>query len=130
MAMFEKESNFDNTNEGCREIVRDIVNSADGVFLWVHLVVRSLLDGFRHRYPIAYLKQKLEKMPRELDPLFDSIFDSIDSGDREKSEKMLILAATYSNLNVLMFSWFDDLEDPDFPLNMPIETYSDIEIRD
>lgn len=130
MAMFEKESNFDNTNEGCREIVRDIVNSAEGVFLWVRLVIRSVLDGFRHRYPVAHLKQKLEKMPRELDLLFDRIFNSIDSGNREKSDKMLLLAAAYPNIDVLMFSWLDDLEDSDFPFNTPIEAYSDIEIRD
>lgn len=130
MATFEKESNFDSTNEGCRDIVQDIVDSADGVFLWVHLVVRSLLNGFRHRYPVAHLKQKLEKMPRELDLLFDKIFNSIDSSDREKSDKMLLLAATYPNLNALMFSWLDDLEDSDFPFNAPIEAYSDAEIRD
>lgn len=130
MATFEKESNFDNKDEKCRDIVQDIVDSADGVFLWVRLVVRSLLNGFRHRYPVGHLKQKLEKMPRELDLLFDKIFNSIDSGDREKSDKMLLLAATYPNLNVLMFSWLDDLEDPDFPFNIPIEAYSDAEIRD
>lgn len=130
MAMFEKETNFDNTNEGCRDIVRDIVDSADGVFLWVRLVVRSLLDGFRHRYPVAHLKQKLEKMPRELDLLFDRIFNSINLGDREKSDKMLLLAATYPNLNVLMFSWLDDLEDSDFPFSAPVKAYSDVEIRD
>ncbi|KUL88478.1 hypothetical protein ZTR_05452 [Talaromyces verruculosus] len=130
MATFEKESNFDNKDEKSRNIVQDIVDSADGVFLWVRLVVRSLLNGFRHRYPVAYLKQKLEKMPRELDILFDKIFNSIDSGDREKSDKMLLLAATYPNLDVLMFSWLDDLEDPDFPFNAPIQAYSDVEIRD
>lgn len=130
MATFEKESNFDSKNEKCRDIVQDIVDSADGVFLWVRLVVRSLLNGFRHRYPVTHLKQKLEKMPRELDLLFDKIFNSIDSVDREKSDKMLLLAATYPNLNALMFSWLDDLEDSDFPFNAPITAYSDNEIRD
>ncbi|PCG98536.1 Hypothetical protein PENO1_057490 [Penicillium occitanis (nom. inval.)] len=130
MATFEKESNFDNKDEKCRDIVQDIVDSADGVFLWVRLVVRSLLNGFRHRYPVAHLKQKFDTMPRELDLLFDKIFNSIDSSDREKSNKMLLLAANYPNLNILMFSWLDDLEDPDFPFNAPIQAYSDVEIRD
>lgn len=95
MATFEKESNFDNKDEKSRDIVQEIVDGADGVFLWVRLVVRSLLNGFRHRYPVAHLKQELENMPRELDILFDKIFNSIDSGDREQSDKMLLSAATY-----------------------------------
>lgn len=127
--MFEKEPNFDNRDEACCEIVEEIVARADGVFLWVRLVVRSILDGFRHRYPIAHLKQKVEKMPRELDLLFDRIFNSIDPGDREKSDKILLLAASSGYLNSLSLSWIDDLEDPDFPFNAPIEAYSDDEIR-
>jgi hypothetical protein len=119
-AMFEKEPNFDSTNEACHDIIQHIVDKADGVFLWVRLVVRSLLEGFRHRYPLAYLEQRLEKMPRELDSLFDRIFNSIDPFDRQRSDKMLILTASYPKINVLIFSWLDDLEDPDFPFNAPI----------
>ncbi|QGA20421.1 hypothetical protein EYB26_008123 [Talaromyces marneffei] len=129
VAMFEKEQNFDSTNKHCRYMVQNIVNGADGVFLWVRLVVRSLLVGFRHRYPLAHLEQRLERMPRELDSLFERIFNSIDPVDRKKTDQMLILTASYPGINALMFSWLDDLEDPDFPFNAPIEAYSDDEIR-
>ena len=42
---------------------------------------------------------------------------------------MLSLAASHPPLNALMYSWLEDLEDPDFPFSAPVQAYSDKEIR-
>lgn len=107
----------------------EVANRADGVFLWVRLVVRSLVDGLRHRYSTAMLEQKLDRMPRGLEPLFDELFNNIDPTDRDRSDKVLLLAATGDAKNALMYSWLDDVADADFPYSTPARAYSDQEIH-
>jgi hypothetical protein len=58
-------------------LVREIVEKSDGVFLWVKLVVRSLLEGFRNRDTIPDLQKRLRLFPRELEPLYDHLFSLI-----------------------------------------------------
>jgi hypothetical protein len=128
-AMFEKEPLFSGADKTFSEIVSEIVDRADGVFLWVRLVIRSLLDGIRHRSSHATLKKKLDNIPTGLDSLFDNFFNNIDPGDRERSDKMLILAASHDAVNAIMYSWLEDLDDPEFPFSAPIQAYSDDEIR-
>jgi hypothetical protein len=39
------------------DLVKDVVNAASGVFLWVYLVVQSLLDGLSNEDSIANLQK-------------------------------------------------------------------------
>ena len=107
------------------------MKSADGVFLWVRLVVRSLLDGVRHRSSLPALKEKLHLIPKGLDSLFDKMFNDINPAERRRSDRMLVLAAYHNyDKNALLYSWLEDLEDPDFPYDVPINAYSDEELKD
>ena len=56
--------------ECAQELVTEIVNRADGVFLWITLIVRSLLRGFRHDQEICDLQDHLRTFPTDLDELF------------------------------------------------------------
>lgn len=60
-----------------KDLIQEVVKRADGVFLWVMLVVRSLLHGIRNRDSIADLQERLEKLPRELEPLYDHLLNRI-----------------------------------------------------
>ena len=118
------------------KIILDVIYRADGVFLWVRLVARSLVEGVRRRDSVKVLRQKIEKLPKGLEPLFDQMLSCKDSSDQERLDKILLLAERlYSPdgyphcMNVLLFSWLDDLEDPDFPFSAPIQAYTDAEIR-
>jgi hypothetical protein len=53
--------------------VQEIVETAEGVFLWVMLVVRSLSNGIRNRDDIPDLQKRLRQLPRELEPLYDRL---------------------------------------------------------
>lgn len=53
-----------------RDLVHDIVDKAEGVFLWVTLVVRSLLDGIRNRDEMFHLWKRFDLMPPELEFLY------------------------------------------------------------
>jgi hypothetical protein len=54
-------------------LCQEIIDKASGVFLWVCLVVRSLLESLRNRDGIDYLRQKLSEFPPELEPLYGHI---------------------------------------------------------
>jgi len=116
-------------NGGAEEIARIINDRADGVFLWVRIVVRSLADGIRHQTPFYALEQKLYKTPPGVEQLLDQLFKSVDPSDRERSDKMLLLAASEGPLNALMYSWIDFLADPRFPYGTEVFAYPEEEIR-
>ena len=131
-AMFEQDQNFDRIKDTYLDLVRDIVRMADGVFLWARLVVRSLLSGVGHRDSALALQQKLNAVPKGLDELFDKLLGAIDPGDRKRSDKLLLIATLNHErnpLNALAYSWLEDLEDPNFPFNSPVQGYSDEEIK-
>ncbi|KAI1817843.1 hypothetical protein GGS20DRAFT_458236 [Poronia punctata] len=76
-------------------LVQDIVNKAEGVFLWVYLVVRSLKDGLTNADTISKLQQRLQKLPSGLSEYFDYILGSVDEvywEDTAKVFEMMVLA--------------------------------------
>jgi hypothetical protein len=48
------------------ELVEEIISKAAGVFLWVVLSVRSLLEGLQNYDGIGYLRQRLRELPEDL----------------------------------------------------------------
>jgi hypothetical protein len=75
-------------------LVQEIVTKADGVFLWVTLVVRSLLDGLENRDTISDLQRRLRLLPADLEDLFNSMMKRIDSFYLSRaSETLQILRA-------------------------------------
>jgi hypothetical protein len=51
-------------------LVNEIVSKASGVFLWVKLVVESLLDGLTNRDRISDLQKRLRQLPADLEDLY------------------------------------------------------------
>ncbi|RWA06363.1 hypothetical protein EKO27_g8741 [Xylaria grammica] len=58
-------------------LIEDITVQAQGVFLWVFLVVRDLLEGFSHSDTIHTMRRRLERFPAELEQFFQHMIDSI-----------------------------------------------------
>jgi hypothetical protein len=56
--------------EAGRQLTAQIVHRADGVFLWVTLVVRSLLDAIKSHEKVSDIQERLEDLPTDLDTLF------------------------------------------------------------
>ncbi|TVY20871.1 Vegetative incompatibility protein HET-E-1 [Lachnellula arida] len=59
-------------------LVQEIVEKADGVFLWVKIVVRLLLKGFTNRDSVSQLWKRLNDFPNELGPLYTHITSRIE----------------------------------------------------
>ncbi|KAI0536725.1 hypothetical protein GGR58DRAFT_502955 [Xylaria digitata] len=59
------------------ELLKEIVRRASGVFLWVFLVVKSLIDGLRNGDQIEHLQTRLDTTPTEPSKIFQ-IFSASD----------------------------------------------------
>lgn len=63
---------------GARSLVRNIVTKANGVFLWVRIVTKSLLNGLRNWDDISDLQRRLDELPSDLNALYSHMLDRIE----------------------------------------------------
>lgn len=54
-----------------KELIEEIGHAASGVFLWVRLVVSSLLNVLGNHNDISYLQMRLRELPPDLDDLYN-----------------------------------------------------------
>jgi len=59
--------------EYAENLLREISGKAQGVFLWVHLVVSSLLSGLANGDRMRDLQRRLDDLPPRLEDLFEKI---------------------------------------------------------
>lgn len=71
--------------EGAEELASVIVSKASGVFLWVQLVVNSLLEGLTNGDNIKELQKTLDTLPEALEDLFRHMFSTISSLHRKEA---------------------------------------------
>jgi hypothetical protein len=64
--------------ESSHALVEEIVGKAQGVFIWVALVVQSLLRGIRNRDELSDLWDRLRLFPKELEPLYARLLEMIE----------------------------------------------------
>ena len=102
-----------------QNLLEDIINKAEGVFLWVFLVVRELLDGLTNMDTLTNLRLRLHLLPSDLEKYFQHILDSVDPIYKEISAQTLLLCI-HSNgqlpvtcLALLDEAKIDDLQDLD-----------------
>ena len=84
--------------EGYDELTRAIREKAQGVFLWVWLVLRSLLRGLTNDDDLDTLKARLSEYPDELNGLYKRIFDRIEKVYRKHSARILLAAGCTGSL--------------------------------
>lgn len=116
--MLKNDRNVDYLGGDHIDLVYQIVERSQGVFMWAVLVVRSIITGLVRRDSLSSLKKKLDDTPKDLDMLYQKLFDSMEDGDRTKANLMLLLAALKprnSPLSVIQFCWIDELQDHKFP---------------
>lgn len=59
-----KDTDAPQTKQALKEIVNDIAEKAEGVFLWVYLVMKKeILPGLRYKDDLAKLRARLKKLP-------------------------------------------------------------------
>jgi hypothetical protein len=81
--------------EETSNLVSEIVEKASGVFLWVTLVVKSLLDGLRNFDTIQDLRQRLDDTPEELRDLYKHMISCMEPLYRRQASEIFQIVYRY-----------------------------------
>ena len=90
-------------------LTQAIVEKAQGVFLWVFLVVRSLLDGITNADSIKVMREQLDAFPPDIKGFFQHMIDSVEPRYRTQTPKYFQLAlGAEEPLSLMSFFFLDE----------------------
>lgn len=116
-----------------RSIIQNVVDRASGVFLWVYVVVESLLEGLRNGDSFTQLEQRFDELPTELDDLFTNILKQVPPDYAEEASRYFQYVRAHAGQVSLLTIYFahetmeDALSEPvtrlwDEELEYPLDT--------
>ncbi|RYC62523.1 hypothetical protein CHU98_g3676 [Xylaria longipes] len=124
------------------QLMANVVDKALGVFLWVDLVVRSLLTGLSNSDRICDLQARLDELPSELEALFGKIIDNLEPFYQIHALQLFRIVEAYNELVTervkshqylpltLLALFFADNEDDTAGLSAPIGTLTPEQTND
>lgn len=80
------------------DLVQQVVGKSSGVFLWVYLVVESLLQGLSNSDRMSDLQVRLDALPSDLEELFDKLLSRLDPEYFTRACKVFRLIHAYNEL--------------------------------
>jgi len=88
-----------------QDLSRDIGYKAQGILLWVRLVINDLLRGVRNFDTISELQHRLGRMPEELDGLYDFMLrrNSVDLKDYRKDATFFCQLVSHREMSMIEF---------------------------
>lgn len=84
--MFEQLQELD--SEKAQKLIEEVTVKSSGVFLWVRLVVKSLLDGLRDGDTVEDLQARLLDLPPDLEALFQKMLSDLDTAYFEEASQI------------------------------------------
>ncbi|KAL8794629.1 MAG: hypothetical protein Q9195_002825 [Heterodermia aff. obscurata] len=114
--------------EQCANLINEIVDKAAGVFLWVHLVVRSLLQGLRNEDRIRDLQRRLDMIPADLTKYFEQMMTTLEPFYLKEAIELFDVALTNDHF-LLTYSYIHE-DDSALASTATIETTSEEEIEE
>lgn len=94
-------------------LIDDLKAKADGVFLWVILACRSLLEGFEAFDNPSELQRRVDELPPELQDLFRHILGKISPRYLTQAAKLLLICYQHrllgisDNISTVALAWAD-----------------------
>jgi hypothetical protein len=104
------------------QLVTDVVAKAEGVFLWVSIVVRSLLAALTEGDGLSDLRTIVDQLPSDIALLYDAIWARIGGHNMVASAKLLTTFKASQRIPSYITLW---LADEKQPLEYDIRTLSD-----
>lgn len=110
-------------------LIEDIARKASGIFLWVSLVVRSLLIGLTNGDRIFDLKKRLESLPPDLEGLFRRMLDNLDPLYLEHGSQLFQIIRAARVAPTLLCLSFADEPDPESVFRFPVTSLTTRELH-
>ncbi|CAH0004488.1 unnamed protein product [Clonostachys byssicola] len=113
---------FQNANAGsATQLVESITTKAAGVFVWARAAVIVMLDGFHHTDKISGLYERLDKIPLDMNELYQSILDEMEPESlRELAQVLLIMGSCAEPPPAILLSFAFE-QNPKFAIALPSE---------
>ncbi|KAE8447855.1 hypothetical protein EG329_010084 [Mollisiaceae sp. DMI_Dod_QoI] len=113
-----------------KDLIDEIVIRAEGVFLWVYLVVRSLLRGLTNEDDIETLQLRLHKLPADLEQYFNQMLTTIEDVYQEQTAQIFqITVHARAPLSTLAFYFLEkEKTEPDHAVDAKIGPIPDSEV--
>lgn len=94
-------------------LIDSVAERASGVFLWVMLVVNSLLQGIQNSDKVSDLRRRLESFPRDLESLYDRLLNSLDPFYFRQACQLIRIARAFdecslADISLIQFSFADE----------------------
>ena len=111
--------------EDQRILAESIVENAEGIFVWVTLVVKRIREQIENGASLETLQRELDALPKELDSLFDHILNSLADSDLKAAYQTfsMVIDLKRSDLFLTLFSYsfLDDfIRDHEFALRKDV----------
>lgn len=128
--------------EQISSLIAEIVEKAEGVFLWVVLVVTSVIRGFTEGDPVFMLRYRVQQFPADLGEFFRDILGRVEAVYKQQTHQALKLAfmlaqdgGKMQELSTFIDYWLigqtpRGLEKSDFPFGLAFRDLSDTEISE
>ena len=81
-----------NTQEDVSELIDGIALRAQGVFLWVDLVVKAMIKGLKNHDGVKQLRTRVDSTPSDIEALYAQMLSNIDVAYREEAAQLFHLA--------------------------------------
>lgn len=98
----------------CEKLLAELVEASAGVFLWVYVVVKSLLIGLNNGESFNDLEAELLRLPTELDDLYEKILARVPAKYKAKMALMMDIVRVGTEngciLSALGLSWALDAQ--------------------
>jgi hypothetical protein len=93
----------------------DVLQRAEGVFLWVNLVVKTLVRAFTNGAPLMRVRSILDELPSELKDLYSRLWNGMETGNMADASRYLLLKLHCRHLSTTLLWLADGEELPDLP---------------
>ncbi|KAI9685267.1 MAG: hypothetical protein M1822_004640 [Bathelium mastoideum] len=105
------------------QLVNNIVTKSSGVFLWVTLVVTSLLSGMEHGDRVKDIQKRLDLLPSELEQLYGKILQSLNPFYLEHAAQLFeLVKCCPTPPSIVFLACVDEAEDTQKVIEQPICT--------
>ena len=105
-------------------LVTNVTTKSSGVFLWVHLVVESLLEGLSGGERTSDLQSRLESLPPDLEDLFWKILGDLEPTAFQYGVQLFDLIRSAVTPITFLHLSFADEDVPNHAFDLPIRMIS------